>query len=110
MNKKPRKYGILIRLLADCDKWHVLNMEVYSDKRLDMPTVQLIKHLISPISKSGWNVTTNRFYTLVPLTEELYQNHGLPLVGTMQFNRRFILKEIDERPLYSSMLAELPGE
>lgn len=110
MKEKPGKYGILIRILADCVHRTVLNMEVYSGKRTGIPhdTVSVVKRLINPISGSGRNVTTDRFYTSVVLAEDLYQNHNLTLVGTLQSNRKFIPKELkntEGRPLYSSMFA-----
>lgn len=110
IKEKPGKYGILIRLLADCYQRMVLNMEVYAGKRQDVPTgtIPIVKRLIAPISNTGRNVTTDRYYTSVPLAEELYEEHGLTLVGTMQSNRKFIpkeMKEVTNRPLYSSFFA-----
>lgn len=110
MKEKPGKYGILIRMLADCDQRFVLNTEVYAGKRIDVPsgTIPVVKRLITPISNTGRNVTTDRFYTSVQLAEELFEEHNLTLVGTMQLNRKFIpkeLKETSERQLHSSMFA-----
>lgn len=109
MKEKPGKYGMLIRILADCDHHFVINMEVYSGPQPGVPngTIPVVKRLVTPINNSARNVTTDRFYTSVPLAEDLYTNHNLTLVGTMQTNRRFIPKELKNvnRPLHSSMFA-----
>lgn len=113
MKDKPGKYGILIRMLADCETRYVLQMEVYAGKTEDStPNTrgpkEIVKRLVSPLRNSGRNVTTDRYYTSIDLAEDLYREFGLTLVGTLQKNRKHIpelLKSTKDRKLHSSIFA-----
>lgn len=99
MKEKPVKYGIVIKMLADYKIRYILRMEVYVGKSGDSisesrgPT-QIVKRLAEPLRNSGRNITTDRYYTSVDLAEELYNDFGLTLVGTMQINRKHIPEEL----------------
>ena len=112
MKEKPGKYGILIRILADAETRYILNMEVYAGKsnstREERGPSAIVKRLVKPISNSGRNVTTDRFYTSVELAEDLWNEFHLTLVGTLQANRRHIpetLKTTSSRERYSLVFA-----
>ncbi|KAJ4437784.1 hypothetical protein ANN_13722 [Periplaneta americana] len=96
---KPGKYGVLIRILADCKERYVLRMEVYAGKIEDSTPESrgpksIVKRLATPLKGSGRNITTDRYYTSVELAEELYTDYGLTLVGTMQTKRKHIPEEL----------------
>ncbi|KAJ4446306.1 hypothetical protein ANN_13001 [Periplaneta americana] len=81
MKDKPGKYGILIRMLSDAHTRYILKMEVYAEKDERPPS-------------NG-----------VQITEELYNDDKLTLVGTLKSNRKHIpeeLKKTQGRELYSS--------
>ncbi|KAJ4426216.1 hypothetical protein ANN_27027 [Periplaneta americana] len=113
MKVKPGKYGVLIRILADCKERYVLRMEVYAGKTEDSTPESrspksIVKRLATPLKGSGRNITTDRYYTSVELAEELYTDYGLTLVGTMQIKRKHIpeeLKTTKNREVYSSKFA-----
>ncbi|KAJ4429761.1 hypothetical protein ANN_21965 [Periplaneta americana] len=99
MKEKPGKYGVLIRILADCKERYVLRMEVYAGKTEDSTPESrgpksIVKRLATPLKGSGRNITTDRYYTSVELAEELYTDYGLTLVGTMQTKRKHIPEEL----------------
>ncbi|KAJ4438472.1 hypothetical protein ANN_14417 [Periplaneta americana] len=113
MKDKPGKYDILIRMLTDSKSRYVMSMEPYAGKNKNAAqqtnsATAVVKRLVHPINNSGRNVTTDRYYTSVDLAEDLWNNHKLTLVGTLQANRKHIpqeLKEVSGRELYSSKFA-----
>lgn len=113
MKDKPGKYGVLIRMLADCSTRYVLRMEVYAGKPQNSTSISrgpqgIVKRLVDPIKNSGRNVTTDRYYTSVELAEDLYKDFGLTLVGTLQQNRKHIpeiLKKTEGRHVHTNMFA-----
>ena len=112
LKEKPGKYGMLVRILADCEYRYVHSMEVYAGKDGTTPESrgprEVVKRLIAPIKNTGRNVTTDRYYTSVELAEDLYSDYNTTLVGTMRNNRKHIpeeLKTTTGRDLYSSKFA-----
>lgn len=113
MKDKPGKYGVLIRMLADCENRYVLRMEVYAGKTENSTPESrgprgIVKRLVDPIRNSGRNVTTDRYYTSVELAEDLYKDFGLTLVGTLQQNRKHIpeiLRKTEGRHIHTNMFA-----
>lgn len=113
MKSKPGKYGILIRMLADCAERYVLQMDVYAGKTDDSSPQsrgpkEIVKGLVAPFRQSGRNVTTDRYYTSVELSDELYSDFGLTLVGTMNLHWKHIpeeLKTTKDRTVYSNKFA-----
>lgn len=64
--------------------------------------------MADPIKNTGYNVTTDRFYTSVELADTLYTDFKLTLVGTLKSNRKHIpaeLKSTNGRELYSTKFA-----
>lgn len=112
MKDKPGKYGILIRMLADCKERYIHSMEVCAGKQEGTTSEykgpkETVKGLVAPIKNTGRNVT-DCYYTSVDLAEDLYSDYNLTLVETMQNNRKHIpkeLKSVKGRELYSSIFA-----
>ena len=59
-------------------------MEVYADKdnrpAAKRGALKLVKRLVQPICNTGYNVTTDHFYTSVELADVLYNDLKLTLV------------------------------
>lgn len=93
---KPNRYGIKIFALADSKTYYCSNLEVYvgtqpeGPYRMDNSAKSVVERLVAPISGSGRNVTTDRWFTSKELADDLLANHNLTLVGTIRSNRRQI--------------------
>lgn len=94
---KPNKYGIKIQALVDSKTFYTSNMKVvYVGTQPDGPfkcennPSSVVKRLISPISKTGRNVTMDNWYNSIPLATELLKTHKLTVVGTLRKNKREI--------------------
>lgn len=70
---KPNKYGIKIQALVDSRTFFTSNMEVYVGTQPEGPfkfenkPSSIVKRMITPISKTGRNITMNNWYTSIPL-------------------------------------------
>ena len=112
IKEKPGTCGILSRILAGALERYVIKMEVYAGKD-SLPAEQrrpleVVKRLVEPIRNTGYNLTTDRFYTYVELPDILYSDFKLNLVGTLKSNRQEIPSELKTtcgRELYSSKFA-----
>ncbi|XP_060846007.1 piggyBac transposable element-derived protein 4-like [Rhopalosiphum padi] len=93
---KPNKYGIKIQALVYSRTFYTSNMEVYVGTQPDGPfkcdnsPSSIVKRLISPISKTGCNITMDNWYNSIPLANELLKNHNLTVMGTLRKNKREI--------------------
>lgn len=84
-----------------CDNvtYYTSNLEIYAGKQPDGPfsidnsASEVVKRLVSPISKTGRNITADNWFASVSLAEELLKNHNLTLVATIKKNKREIPKE-----------------
>jgi hypothetical protein len=90
MKSKPAKYGIKLWLLCDSATSYALNVQVYTGKIGDRPEKnqgeRVVNDLVEVISGSGRNVTTDNFFTSVPLARALLSKK-LTLVGTIRKNK-----------------------
>ncbi|CAI6376022.1 unnamed protein product [Macrosiphum euphorbiae] len=90
---KPNKYGIKIQALVDSRTFFTSNMEIYVGTQPDGPfkfenkPSSIVKRMITPISKTGRNITIDNWYTSIPLVNELLENHNLTTVGTLRKNK-----------------------
>ncbi|KAJ4447052.1 hypothetical protein ANN_09041 [Periplaneta americana] len=91
---KPARYGIKVFSLACAKTFYTLNMEVYAGKQpegpyqVDNSAKCVVNRMVQPISGSRRNVTTDKWFTSVPLADELLRTHKLTLVGTLRKNKR----------------------
>ncbi|KAE9529157.1 hypothetical protein AGLY_011953 [Aphis glycines] len=96
---KPAKNGIKIFALYDNITYYTSTLEIYAGKQPDgqfpiyNSASEVVKRLVSPISKTGRNITANNWFASVSLAEELLKNHYLTLVATINKNKKEILKE-----------------
>lgn len=90
MKSKPAKYGIKVWALCDATTSYALNLQVYTGKIGNQPEKnqgeRVVHDLIEVIDGSGRNVTTDNFFTSVPLARQLLLRK-LSLVGTIRKNK-----------------------
>lgn len=88
--QKPGKYGIKVWVCADSETHYCYNAEVYTGREERNKDVgfseSVVTQLVSPLYKSGRNVTMDRFFTSISLAEKLLENK-LTCVGTLMSNR-----------------------
>lgn len=112
MPQKPGKYGIKVWACSDAKTFYTSNMEIFIGNQPNGPyktdnrVMAVVLRLVSHIQNSGRNVTTDNFFTSVPLAEALLQKN-LTLVGTMRKNKKeippiFVAKN-RQRPVPSTM-------
>ncbi|KAE9525832.1 hypothetical protein AGLY_014058, partial [Aphis glycines] len=108
---KPAKYGIKIFALVDAISYYKRNLEIYAGVqpdgpfKLDNSAASVVKRLVEPIRNTGRNITTDNWFTSVPLAIDLFKNYKLTLVGTICKNKRELPIELiatKNRPIYSS--------
>ncbi|CAH2004387.1 unnamed protein product [Acanthoscelides obtectus] len=111
---KPAKYAIKIYGLVDARTFFTSNLEIYAGKQPDGPfqlknyAASVVLRLIEPISGTGRNVTTDNYFTSVPLANSLLVNHRITTIGTMRKNKPQITRElldVKNRPVKSSLFA-----
>lgn len=105
MKSKPGKYGIVVRSVADADTRYFWKLWPYTgvpeDAENAAPGVvidtvpELIHHLVEEVKGSGRNVTMDRYFTSVPVLEELREDR-LTAVGTLNPTRRFLPKQLTD--------------
>ena len=92
---KPAKYGVKFFAMCDAKTFYTSNLEVYVGKQPEGPfnasnaPLDIVKRLVTPIEKSGINLTTDNWYTSVPLSEYLLMKN-ITLLGTVRKNKREI--------------------
>ena len=84
---KPSKYGIKVHVLADSKTFYLVSSKIYTGARthapgLPVPT-QDVMDLVPSVSGTSRNITTDNYYTSIPLAIEL-KSRKLTLVGTMK--------------------------
>jgi hypothetical protein len=86
MPQKPDKYGIKVWALVDSQTRYFYNGEIYLGKVGHQPekgqAMRVVLQLTQPIMNSGRNITTDQFFTSIPLAQELSKNR-LTLTGTL---------------------------
>ncbi|GBP12632.1 Retrovirus-related Pol polyprotein from transposon TNT 1-94 [Eumeta japonica] len=93
---KPNPYGIKVQALCDAKMFYTFNMEIYPGKQpnegpynLDNSGLAVVQRLCEPIFNTGRNVTTDNWYSSIPLAEALLQK-GLTTVGTIRKDKKEI--------------------
>ncbi|KAK3892689.1 hypothetical protein Pcinc_003481 [Petrolisthes cinctipes] len=91
---KPAKYGIKLVLINDCKTKYLLGCKPYIGKEQTRLTAGVglghyyTKELTRPYHHTNRNVTTDNWFTSVPLVIDLLQNCGMTLVGTLKANKQ----------------------
>ena len=93
MPAKPTRYGLKLYSMVDSQTFYFVNGEMYLGRQNGMNPIEntpsaVVQRLIQPISGSGRNVTTDNWYTSIPLAQTLLKDHRLTTVGTMRKNRK----------------------
>jgi len=90
---KPSKYGIKVYVLADSKTFYLVSSKVYTGASTHAPGLpgptQAVLDLVSSVSGTSRNITTDSYYTSFPLAMEL-KSRKLSLVGTMKKNKACI--------------------
>lgn len=95
---KPAKYGIKMYALCDSKTFYTYNLEIYCGLQPNGPyavsnsPLDVVKRLVTPIENSRRNITTDNYYTSIPLADFLLQKK-LTLVGTLKKNKKEIPPE-----------------
>jgi len=101
---KPSKYGIMLYILADSKTFFLVCSNIYTEagtlaQGFPVPK-QAVLGLVSSVSGTSRNITTDIYYTSIPPAKEL-KSRKLTLVGTKKKNRACIptsfLAKADER-------------
>ncbi|UYV75481.1 hypothetical protein LAZ67_13000377 [Cordylochernes scorpioides] len=77
MPNKPAKYGLKIYTISDARTFYTFNFEIYCGKQPDGPYKKsnspddIVKRLITPISGTSRNITTDNWYTSYKLSQDL---------------------------------------
>ena len=102
--KKPTKWGILAKTLADSATGYMLNIRLYYSRDDSVPetddgltkTSRTVVKLADPYLEKGYHIFADRLYTSVDLAETLYKKRTY-LTGTIQTNRRNLPPQLKEK-------------
>ena len=88
MPSKPAKYDLKWCLCGDNENAYVCNLSTYIAKQQnDNPSKNvgqtMVTELVEPYRGSGRNITTDKYFTSIPLAKELLQQN-MTLVGTVR--------------------------
>jgi hypothetical protein len=87
---KPSKYGIKVYVLADSKTFYLVSSKIYMGAGTHAPglpvATQAVLDLVPSVSGTSRNITTDNYYTSIPLAMEL-KSRKLTLVGTMKKNK-----------------------
>lgn len=110
MKSKPVRYGIKIWALSDSENAYSLNLQVYLGKTGNTAEKNQGQRVVMDLVEclgTGYGITTDNFFTSMPLADSLIQKQ-LSLCGTLRQNKACIPHELlpsKERPPYSSIFA-----
>lgn len=96
IKNKLSKYSIKVYSLECAKIFYTMNMEVYAGKQPEAPFklensgLEVVQRMVQPVSGTGRSITTDNWFTSVPLAETLLVDHNLTLVGTIRKNKREI--------------------
>jgi hypothetical protein len=95
MNSKPARYGIWVA--ADSKTANICNMQIHTgvvnNKREVNQGSRVVMEIVEPQYDTNRGVTTDSFFTSVPLADNLMGKH-LTLTGTLRKNKREIPKDV----------------
>lgn len=94
IKSKPDKYGIKFVTLNDAKTGYMLNAVPYTgiveNERLESIPDFYVRKLSEPIHGSRRNVTTDNWFTSVPIVEKMLTQYSLTMLGTIRKNKREI--------------------
>jgi len=106
---KPAKYGIKIWWICDAENYYPLTGQIYTGKSSTGREVnqgeRVVKELVAPYKGSGRNITTDNFFTTLPLAKHLL-SWNLTIVGTLKKNKSYIPQEMapsNSRQVFSTV-------
>ncbi|XP_025831094.1 piggyBac transposable element-derived protein 4-like [Agrilus planipennis] len=109
---KPNKYGLKVYALVDAKMFYTAKMEIYVGQQpvgpfyVNTSNMFLVPRLCQPISGSNRNLTTDNFFSSIPLAYTLLQEHKLTLIGTLKKNKPQIPPDMMiKRPEKTTMFA-----
>lgn len=89
---KPEKYGIKIIMMCDNSTKYVLNAIPYAGKGTvpeNIPAAAyFVEELVKCVRGSHRNITTDNWFTSLPLMKNLVSNFGLTMIGTIRKNKK----------------------
>lgn len=92
---KPAKYGIKFFAMCDANTYFTNNIEVYVGKQPNGPYEasnsprDIVDRLTAPIYGSWRTLTTDNWYTSIPLAKSMFEKK-ITLLGTLRKNKREI--------------------
>jgi hypothetical protein len=90
---KPAKYGIKVWWICDAKNWYPMSI-LYTGKsatsREKNQGERIVKELATPFKNSGRNITTDNFFTTLPLAKQL-------LSWKLTLSETTLVVEIDTR-------------
>lgn len=102
--KKPARYGIKVYALVCAKSMYTMNLEVYAGSQPNGPykisnsSEDVTLRMVEPISQTNRNVTTDNWFTSIPLSEKLLNDHKLTIVGTIKSTRIGVPPELKPNP------------
>lgn len=98
ISSKPARYGLRCFAMCDAKTFYTSNLEIYCGKQPSGPfcvsnsPTNIVKRLTEPIKGSNRNLTTDNWYTSLPLATYLLKKK-ITLLGTMHRNKPEIPSE-----------------
>ena len=91
---KPAQYGLKIFALVDAKTAYTFNLEPYVGTQPKGPynfnntAKDIVLRLIQPVEGTNRNITTDNWFTSIPLMETLQKEKKLTLVGTLKKKKK----------------------
>lgn len=95
---KPAKYGVKMFAMCDAKPFYSSNLEVYVGKQPPGPfdvsntPMEIVKRLVNSIEKTNRNLTTDNWYTSLPLAYYLFEKN-ITTLGTLKKYKKEIPPE-----------------
>lgn len=114
---KPKRYGIKVFAMVDAKTYYCLKFEIYAGKQpqgsfaSSNSPEDIVLRLIEPVDGSGRNITTDNWYSSIPLATSLL-DRNLTFIGTLKKNKKQIPPQFladKSRPVNSSLFGFTKG-
>ena len=88
---KPDKYGLKIIAMCDNATAYLINAIPYLSRgtvpQNEAAGAYFVKYLVEPVKGSNRNITTDNWFTTIPLAESLLKDFKLTTIGTVKRNK-----------------------